>query len=59
MPDLAAVLTELKRTANAVDDHSETYDTDTLWPLLQAITDAKKAVGDELIRRMLAATKEG
>lgn len=56
--DLAAVVAELKRTANALDDSADTYDTDALWPLLQAITDAKKVVGDELVQRMLAATKE-
>lgn len=55
--DLAAVVAELKRTANALDDGPEAYDTDALWALLQAITDAKKAVGDELVQRMLAATK--
>ena len=57
--DLAAAVAELKRTVNALDDRAETHDSDALWPLLNAITDAKKVVGDELVRRMLAATKEG
>jgi hypothetical protein len=55
--DLAAVVAELKRTANALADGSETCDTAALWALLQAIKDAKKVVGDELVQRMLAATK--
>lgn len=55
--DLAAVVAELKRAASAFDNHPETFDTDALWALLQAVTDAKKVVGDELVQRMLAATK--
>ena len=56
--DLAAVVADLKRTANAFDDRSETYDTDALWALLGAITDAKKVVGNELVQRMLVAETE-
>jgi hypothetical protein len=56
--DLATVIAELKRTANALDDNAETYDDAALWPLLQAIEDANKVVRNELVQRMLDATKE-
>lgn len=56
--NLAAVVAELKRTVNAFDDSAETYDDAALWPLLQAIEDANKVVRNELVQRMLDATKE-
>lgn len=56
--DIATTLHGIIQTASDVKDRPETCDTDALWKLLDAITEAKKVVGDELVRRMLAAAKE-
>lgn len=48
------LLNRLNRTTAALTDRPETYDTDTLWAFLNALTDLKKAVDGELVRRMIA-----
>jgi hypothetical protein len=57
--DIATTILGIEQATSTLTDQPETYDTDTLWKLLNAITDAKKLLDAELVRRMLAATKEG
>jgi hypothetical protein len=58
-PDITTTLLGIVQATSTLKDQPETYDTDTLWKFLQAITDAKKILDNELVQRMLAATKEG